>query len=110
MRAHLPDIAEFYMEIVRKLRFDVVILRLSSLGVTIYDIQGGSKEGIRTIKQGILVPKCLFGYYSLICVRYMDGSVFEVSIQMGGNFVYFTGIVIGVYLKLVYAWVVKTGF
>ena len=42
--------------------------------------------------------------------RYMDGSVFEVGIQMGGNFVYFTGIVMGVYLKLVYAWVVKTGF
>ena len=41
---------------------------------------------------------------------YMDGSVFEVGIQMGGNFVYFTGIVMGVYLKLVYAWVVKTGF
>ena len=31
----------------------------------------------------------------------MDGSVFEVGIQMGGNFVYFTGIVMGVYLKLV---------
>ena len=40
----------------------------------------------------------------------MDGSVFEVGIQMGGNFVYFTGLVMGVYLKLVYAWVVKTGF
>ena len=43
-------------------------------------------------------------------MRYMDGSVFEVGIQMGGNFVYFTGIVMGVYLKLVYARVVKTGF
>ena len=46
----------------------------------------------------------------MICVRYMDGSVFEVGIQMGGNFVYFTGIVMGVYLKLVYMhgyWVVK---
>ena len=32
----------------------------------------------------------------------MDGSVFEVGIQMGGNFVYFTGIFMGVYLKLVY--------
>ena len=32
---------------------------------------------------------------------YMDGSVFEGGIQMGGNFVYFTGIVMGVYLKLV---------
>ena len=30
----------------------------------------------------------------------MDGSVFEVGIQMGGNFVYFTGIVMGVYLNL----------
>ena len=39
MVVNLFDIAEFYMEIVRKLRFDVVILRLSSLGVTIYDIQ-----------------------------------------------------------------------
>ena len=40
----------------------------------------------------------------------MDGSVFEVGIQMGGNFVYFTGIVMGLYLKLVYAWVVKQVF
>ena len=31
----------------------------------------------------------------------MDGPVFEVGIQMGGDFVYFTGIVMGVYLKLV---------
>ena len=66
MVVNLFDIAEFYMEIFRKLRFDVVILRLSSLGVTIYDIQGGSKEGIRTIKQGILVPKCLF------CLLFFD--------------------------------------
>ena len=40
----------------------------------------------------------------------MDGSVFEVGIQMGGNFVYFTGIVMGVYFELVYVWVAKTGF
>ena len=40
----------------------------------------------------------------------MDGSVFEVGIQMGGNFVYFTGIVMGVCLKLVYAWVSKNRF
>ena len=47
---------------------------------------------------------------STVCVRYMDGSVFEVGIQMGGNFVYLlVYIVMGVYLKL-YAWVVKTGF
>ena len=73
------------MELVRKLRFDVVILRLSSLGVTIYDIQGGSKEGIRTIKQGILVPKCLF------CLLFFD--LCEV-------------IWMGQYLRLVYKWVV----
>ena len=31
----------------------------------------------------------------------MDGSVFEVGIQMGGNFVYFyTGIVMGVYMYM----------
>ena len=85
MVVNLFDIAEFYMKIVRKLRFDVVILRLSSLGVTIYDIQGGSKEGIRTIKQGILVPKCLF------CLLFFDLCEVYGWVE---------------YLRLVYKWVV----